>query len=140
MKPRLIDDMNGDNIICLVYQKESGRVVGYIELEMLDIHNPKVEIGIMECDRRKGYAFEAFALLVNKTFENGEIECIEWMTTSGNEASNRIVQKLGGKVIRKNPIIPDEVMDRWSNDFLSESEIPCYNVYGIYRETLCFLK
>jgi RimJ/RimL family protein N-acetyltransferase len=71
--------------------------------------------------------------LLQKVLKYEEIECIEWMTTSGNEASNRIAQKLGGKIIRKEPIIPGEVMERWEDEIL-ETEIPCCVVYGIYRE------
>jgi RimJ/RimL family protein N-acetyltransferase len=90
-----------------------------------------VGIGILEEDRKQGYALEASRLLLQKVLKYEEIECIEWMTTSGNEASNRIAQKLGGKIIRKEPIIPEEVMERWE---AVETEIPHCVVYGIYRE------
>lgn len=128
MKQELIDDVKGANIICLIYQKKSKDAVGYIELEMKDSHHPDVGIGILEEEREKGYAFEAATLLINKAFEDKGIEYIEWMTTKGNEASNRIAQKLGGKIIGKEPIIPEDVMERRGE------KIPCYVVYGIYRK------
>ncbi len=34
MKPQLIEDINGSDYICLIYVKNTGRVIGYIELEM----------------------------------------------------------------------------------------------------------
>lgn len=34
------------------------------------------------------------------------------MTTEGNEASNRIAQKLGGEIIREEPIVPQETLER----------------------------
>lgn len=86
----MINDVKGANIICLIYQKKSKDAVGYIELEMKDSHHPDVGMGILEEEREKGYAFEAAALLINKAFEDKGIEYIEWMTTKGNEASNRI--------------------------------------------------
>lgn len=75
MKKGLIDDIKGTNIICLIYQKKSKSAVGYIELEMTDLHHPDVGIGILEEEREKGYAFEAAALLINKAFEEEEIPC-----------------------------------------------------------------
>lgn len=133
MKQELTDDIKGANIICLIYQEKSKDAVGYIELEMKDSHHPDVGIGILESERKKGYAFEAATLLINKAFEDEKIEYIEWMTTEGNEASNKIARKLGGKFIRKEPIIPKDVMERWGEE-ISKDEIPCYVVYGIYRE------
>ena len=88
----------------------------------------------MEKEREKGYASEAAVLLIDKAFEDEGIEYIEWMTTEGNEASNRIARKLGGKIIRKELIIPEDVMERWGEEISNEEEIPCYVVYGIYRK------
>jgi RimJ/RimL family protein N-acetyltransferase len=133
MKSQLVDDVNGNDCICLIYLKNTGRVIGYIELELKNVHCPKVGIGILEEDRKKGYALEASQLLLQKVLKYEEIECIEWMTTSGNEASNRIAQQLGGKIIRKEPIISGELMERWK-DKIIEKEIPYCVVYGIYRE------
>lgn len=134
MKQKLIGDIKGDNIICLVYQKKLKNIVGYIEIEMDDVHHPDVGIGILEEEREKGYAFEAANLLISKVLENEEIEYIEWMTTRGNEASNRIARKLGGKIIREEPIVPKEALEYWDDEISEETEIPCYVVYGIYRK------
>ncbi len=82
---------------------------------------------------KKRYAFEASRFLVQKVFEHDEIECAEWMTTSGNEASNRIAQRLGREIIRKEPIVPKEAIEHWE-DKISGTGIPCYVVYGIYRK------
>lgn len=134
MKPSLIEDIKGSDIICLIYHRKSNKAIGYIELEMKDANHPKVGIGILEEEREKGYAFEAATFLINKAFEDEKIEYIEWMTTEGNEASNRIAQKLGGEIIRTEPIIPEDVMERWGDDISKEKKIHCYVVYGIYRE------
>lgn len=56
------------------------------------------------------------------------------MATKGNEASNRIARKLGGRIIREEPIISEDVMEHWGEEISKEMEIPCYVVYGIYRE------
>jgi RimJ/RimL family protein N-acetyltransferase len=134
MKPRLIEDINGNDCICLICLKNTGRVIGYIDIEMKNVHRPQVGIGILEEDRRKGYALEASRLLLRRVLEYEEIEFIEWMTTSGNEASNRIAQKLGGKIIRKESILPEAVLEHWDDEISKEEDIPCYVVYGIYRE------
>lgn len=133
MKPSYIDDIYGSDIICLICNINSNKAIGYISFEMKDWHHPKVDIGILEEQREKGYAFEAATLLINKAFEDEEIDYVEWMTTEGNEASNRIARKLGGKIIRKESIVPKEVLERWGDE-ISKEEIPCYVVYGIYRE------
>lgn len=128
MKPSYIEDLHGSDIICLIYNIKSNKAIGYISFEMKDWNHPKVGIGILEEERKRGYASEAAVLLINKAFEDEEIEYIEWMTTEGNEASNKIARKLGGKIIGKEPIIPEGVMEHW------EEGIPCYVVYGIYRK------
>ncbi len=134
MRQELIDDVKGANIVCLIYLIKSKVAIGYIELEMTDLHHPNVGIGILEEERKKGYAFEASVLLINRVFENEEIEYIKWMTTEGNEASNRIGLKLGGKLIRTEPIIPEDVMERWGDEIFKNTKIPSYVVYGIYRQ------
>lgn len=134
MKPGLIEDIKGPNIICLIYQRQSQKRIGYIELEMKDVHRPKVGIGILEEERKKGYAFEAASLLINKVFEDEGIEYMEWLTTEGNEASHKTAQKLGGEIIRREPLIPADVMERWGGETPKEKGIPCYVVYGIYRK------
>jgi RimJ/RimL family protein N-acetyltransferase len=133
MKSQLVDDISGNDCICLIYLKNTGRVIGYIELELKNVHRPQVGIGILEEDRKKGYALEASRLLLQKFLKYEEIECIEWMTTSANAASNRIAQRLGGKIIRKEPIISGELLDRLEDEIIKK-EIPYCVVYGIYRE------
>lgn len=135
MKPRLIEDIKGNDCICLIYQRSSGCAVGYIDLELKNENRPMIGIGILENERRKGYATEAARLLVQKVLEHDEVECVEWMTTIGNEASNKIAQKLGGKLIREEPIIPIELQKELQEDEVREEmKIPCYVVYGIYRK------
>ncbi len=134
MKPSYIDDLHSSDIICLIYNIKSNKAIGYISFEMKDWHHPEVGIGILEEQREKGYAFEAATLLINWAFEDEEIEYIEWMTTEGNEASNRIAQKLGGEIIRKEPMISKNVMEHWGEEISKKNEIPCYVVYGIYRK------
>jgi RimJ/RimL family protein N-acetyltransferase len=132
MKPSYIEDLHGPDIICLIYNIKSNKAIGYISFEMKDWHHPKVGIGILEEQREKGYAFEAATLLINKAFEDKAIEYIEWMTTKGNKASNSIARKLGGRIIREEPIVPKEALEHWGEE-ISQEEIPCYVVYGIYR-------
>ena len=134
MKPRLIEDINGSDCICLIYLKSTSHAIGYIDLQLENEHRPQVGLGILENERKKGYAMEASRLLIQRVLKHDEIECIEWMTTSGNEASNRIALKLGGRIIRKEPIIPKEALEHWDDENSEETEIPCYVVYGIYRE------
>lgn len=133
MKPSYIDELYSMDIICLIYNKKNNKALGYISLEMKDCHHPKVGIGVLKEERKKGYASEAAVLLVDKAFEDEDIEYIEWMTTEGNKASNRIAMKLGGKIIKKEPMISRDAMEHWEKE-ISEEKIPCYVVYGIYRE------
>lgn len=132
MKQQLIDDITGKNVICLIYEAKSMVPCGYIELEMDNIHRPKVGIGILEKYRERGYALEAATLLLYEVLEE-DIECIEWLAMANNEASNKIAKRLGGKIVRKDPLIPKEITEGLENDAINEVEIPCCNVYEIYR-------
>lgn len=132
MKQQLVDDITGKNVICLIYEAKSMDVCGYIELEMGNRHKPKVGIGILEDYRERGYALEASALLLYEALEEDDIECIEWLAIANNEASNKIAKRLGGEIVRKDPLIPREIMEGWGNDdAINEGEIPCCNVYEI---------
>lgn len=134
MKRQLMDDITGKNVICLIYEAESMEVCGYIELEMNDIHKPKVDIGILEKYRDRGYASEACLLLLREALEDEDIECIEWMALYNNEASNKIARKLGGEIVRKAPLIPKEMMEGWKDDdVIKGTEMFCCNVYEICR-------
>lgn len=133
MKPRLIENLEGNDCFCLIYYKGINRVIGYIDLELKNKCRPKVGIGILEDERKKGYAFEAARLLLKKVLEYEEIECIDWMTTSDNVASNRIAQKLGGKIIREEPILSEGAIKYWGNDSSGEDESVRYVTYGIYK-------
>lgn len=52
----------------------------------------------------KWNAIGAANLLINNALSNEEIGCIEWITIGGNEASNRIAQKLGEKFLENNQL------------------------------------
>lgn len=50
------------------------------------------------------------------------------------EVSNKIAKRLGGEIVRKDPLIPREITEGWGNDdAINEAEIPCCNVYEICR-------
>lgn len=135
MKQQLVDDITGKNVICLIYEAKSMAACGYIELEMDNIHKPKVGIGILENYRERGYALEASALLLHKALEEDDIECIEWLATANNEASNKIAKRLGGEIVRKDPLISRGIAKSGENDgAINEAEIPCCNVYEICRQ------
>lgn len=76
MKPRLIEYIDGDDCVCLIYLKSSGRAIGYIDLELKNENRPKIGIGILEDERQKGYATEAADLMIQMVLEHDEIECV----------------------------------------------------------------
>lgn len=109
-------------------------VCGYIELEMDNRHKPKVGIGILEDYRKRGYALEASALLLYEALKEDDIECIEWLAIANNEASNKMAKRLGGKIVRKDPLIPRKITKSWGTDYsINEDEILCCNTYEICR-------
>jgi len=134
MKQQLVDGITGKNVVYLTYEAKSMDVCGYIEIEMDNRHKPKVGIGILEDYRKRGYALEASVLLLYEALKEDDIECIEWLAIANNEASNKIAKRLGGKIVRKDTLIPREITKSWGTDYsINEAEIPCCNAYEICR-------
>jgi ribosomal-protein-alanine N-acetyltransferase len=90
-----IDD--GEVIWWTVALKADGRVVGECDLSEIDHHHRRAEIGFMfnRAYWGNGYAFEAAGAAMHHAFVTMGIERLWARTHAGNDASCRLLERLG---------------------------------------------
>ncbi len=81
----------------MIVEKESDRVIGTIHLMEAERGVVTLTIGYVIAPqyRRKGYAFEALACVMDYCFKNTNLEMILASCFAYNEASKRLLEKLG---------------------------------------------
>ena len=75
---------------------ETGEWVGFAAIDYADTVHPSIEIKIAPEKRGRGYGYELVKAVVDAAFERYLFAYLEYDVVKFNEASRRIVQKLGG--------------------------------------------
>ena len=80
-----------------IEEKESGRMIGTCGFASIDVENRKAELGyVINPDfQHRGYAHEAATQILNFGFAELELNRIECRFMQGNEASFKVMKKLG---------------------------------------------
>src|SRR4030042_1797196 len=96
--------------------KKEERVIGMINLYDMDYKGRKCKIGywISEAQRRKGYEEEAGRAIIDFAFKKLKMHKISGKTLMDNQASNKLLKKLGFKKIaisREDQFIDNKFMD-----------------------------
>ena len=99
MMPGLKENLEGDEIRCLIYESGNSDAVGFIEASTdMDSHK-EISIAILPEYRHKGLGYAASYRFIKYLFENQETDAIYWKVFRYNTPSIRIAEKLGGKLI-----------------------------------------
>ncbi len=118
----------------LITEKISLHGCGYIELNYENPKMPDVEIAVLEECQRRGYAFEAFRMLLDYVLEKETVECIVWNAFASNIASRRLAEKLGGVVVKGKNLIVEAMHEAgFQMDSVDDKEIPKMVTYEIGR-------
>ena len=84
---------------------EKGAYVGYICFDYSSPKTPELEINLKEEYRRQGVGYNVSKFLIEKEFENLDVEFILYRARIDNEPSIKLVNKLGGKEVFSDEII-----------------------------------
>jgi len=107
-----------------IIEKKDGKKIGYIRHWFVQpIRLMEIGYLIIPTERRKGYGTEAVQIIVDYLFLSRDIARIQAMTNVRNEASQKVLEKVGFKkegTVRKSAFVRGE----WANAFL----------YSILRE------
>lgn len=103
----------------MIELKKEHKVIGTIHL-MKDEQDDSYEIGyvLTFAYRRKGYAFEALNALIDTLFQNKDIHELKATCYDYNQASIRLLEKLGFKVKGQRDNFIDFILD--SNVFVKK--------------------
>ncbi len=87
----------GTAVPCVIVERASGAVVGWLKIEFSDAAQTLAELGywIGEDFQRKGYAFEVATGALAFAFSNPRVEVVRAGAQLTNEASQRLLAKLG---------------------------------------------
>lgn len=84
----------------IVEDKESGEIIGFIDLKNIDWNIPKAELGFYTDEKYagKGLSSKAFSLLVNYCFEQMGFKKLFLRTHQSNLPAQRLAEKSGFEV------------------------------------------
>lgn len=94
---KLFDEKTG--IWWAICEKDNPHMIGSIGLYQYEEEHKKAEVGywLIHPSWGNGYASEALETVVNFGFENMKLNRIEAFVEDGNEASDRLLKKMGFK-------------------------------------------
>lgn len=112
-------------IILGVILKETNQLIGFIGIDSKEEVNNETEIEYFIDNKhlKRGYATEATKAMINWIFENSDIEFLIAIIQIGNQASQRVIEKVGF-----------EKLDTKTLFVIEEKEYREFYYYRLYRE------
>ena len=99
MMPGLKENLEGDEIRCLIYESGNSDEVGFIEASTNMDNHKEIGIAILSEYRHKGLGYAASYRFIKYLFDNQDVDAIYWSVFRHNTSSIKIAEKLGGKLI-----------------------------------------
>ncbi len=117
--------MAGRTVRFGVFERETGCLVGNIELEGVDTRRSQCELGYwVRSDRsRRGYATEAARPMLRYAFETLRLHKVRADVAVGNVGSARVLEKLGFQregLLREDRPIGGAYLDHWRYGLLAQ--------------------
>ncbi len=115
---------NKNGMLLGIFSKKTPKHIGNITLHQIDWKDRHGEIGIIMGDKKsggKGYATEAIKLIVKHAFKNLNLHKLYAGVIEGNEASERVFEKIGFKLegkLRKHFYLNGKYLDCYRMGFL----------------------
>lgn len=91
---------------------ENDVYVGFVCFDYSSTKTPELGISIEEEYRKRGIGYNVSKFLIEKEFENPEVEYILYRVRVDNEASIKLVKKLGGREVFSGDII-DKIIKKY---------------------------
>ena len=94
-------------LIFTIIEQCSNEICGFCQLKHMDTPTPELGIDIIDEFMGKGYAQEAIRLLISHAKLYYNVDYFTWEAEKDNLISRHIAEKLGGKLIKEKPLLPD---------------------------------
>lgn len=113
-------------------------VCGVCHLDHTDRINPEISINIDEAYQRKGLGYKAVKLMLKSTQSICNAEYYVWKCFDDNLASQKLAEKLNGKLVRKQPCFSQALIEKGKKYgiYKSDDEIPLTYEYHIKLEDI----
>ena len=100
-------EKEGHLLIFTIIEKCSNEICGFCQLKHMDTPTPELGIDIIDEFMGNGYAQEAIWLLISHAKLYYNVDYFIWEAEKDNLISCHIAEKLGGKLIKEKPLLPD---------------------------------
>lgn len=116
--------LQGRTVRLGVFERETGALVGSVELDHVDLRRSQAELGYwIRTDRaRRGYATEAARAMLGYGFETLKLHKVRADVAVGNHGSARVLEKLGFQregTLREDRPVGDTFVDHWRYGLLA---------------------
>lgn len=116
--------LQGRTVRLGIFERETGVLVGNIELDGVDARRSQAELGYwVRSDRtRRGYAAEAARAMMRYAFEGLQLHKVRADVAVGNDASVRVLEKLGfvrEGMLREDRPVGGQFLDHWRYGLLA---------------------
>ena len=95
--PGLKENLEGDEIRCLIYESGNSDAVGFIEASTNMDNHKEIGIAILSEYRHKGLGYAASYRFIKYLFDNQDVDAIYWNVFRHNTPSIKIAEKLIGE-------------------------------------------
>lgn len=95
--PGLKENLEGDEIRCLIYESGNSDEVGFIEASTNMDNHKEIGIAILPEYRHKGLGYAASYRFIKYLFDTQEADTIYWSVFRHNTSSIKIAEKLIGE-------------------------------------------
>ena len=98
-------------IMFVIVENESGKTIGFCELENISTDEPTIGIDISKEYRGKGYGYLAAKAMIEECWKIFPHQYFIWEARKENIASKKLVIKLGGVLINHRASLRGDVLD-----------------------------
>ena len=99
-----------DCIMFAIVEISSEKTIGFCEIEHVSTDEPTIGITLAQNYRGKGYGYLAAKMMIEEGWKIFNHPYFVWEVMQDNIASRKLVLKLGGKLISKRCVLPDNVI------------------------------
>ena len=99
-----------DSILFLIIENSSQKIIGFCEIDAISEDEPTVGITLLKDYQGKGYGYIAVKMMLEEAWKVLDHPYLVWEVHEENEASKRLVSKLGGVRINNRCAIPDHML------------------------------
>lgn len=132
------DEYTRPTTVAFLILNDSKEVCGICNLDNIDTATPCIGIDILEQHRNKGCGYKAIKLMLENTKNICNIEYFIWKCNTENIASQKLAEKLNGKLLERKFSFPQSIIDTGIEYgiYKTEDDVPQIFEYRIDADSL----